>query len=100
MKEVENVYVESLIDEIKRLAENNVVILRVLYRSSEAYYNYKTQIVVIFKAKHTEYHEPDIREIKTLTISAGKYQEYPRYIAEIIADYLSKDYFIEIINVF
>ena len=97
---MENVYVESLIDEIKKLAENNVVVLRILVRSSEGYYNYKTQVVVVFKPKHTEYHEPDIREIKTLTISAGKYQEYPKHIAEIIADYLSKDYFIEIINVF
>lgn len=101
MESVEkNVYVEELLDNVKQLAENNVVILRILERSSDAYYNYKTRIAVIFKVKRLNYTEPDIRDIKVITISAGKHQEYPKNIVEIIADNLGEDYYIQSIEVF
>jgi hypothetical protein len=98
--ETVNVYVEMLIDEIKKLAENNVVIVRILYRPSREHYNYKTGLMVIFKKKFLKFTEQDIRDIKTITISAGENQEYPIQIDRIIERSIGLDYVVESIAVF
>jgi hypothetical protein len=95
-----NARTEMLIDEIKSLAEENIVIVHVIYRPSEGYYNYKTRIIVVYKMKRTRYDDSDIRYPKILTISAGVHQDYPLAIDKIIAEELPQDYYVETIDVF
>jgi len=55
------------------MKENNVIIVRVIHRPSEGYYNYKLKQIWVYY-KTTKYEEPD--KIRDMVVYTGAFQEY------------------------
>jgi hypothetical protein len=93
--------VEELIREIEPLLDRNVVVIEVSRRTAFSYYNYKKQLLVVFKPLDLPWEEADPRSLKIIEVSAGVYQDYPVATAEILEEELSKrGYVVHRIDVF
>jgi hypothetical protein len=95
--------VNKLVHEIERVVENNdIAVVAIVKRESEAYYNYKTrEVLVIWKPIHVDWENQLIRHVEVFEITAGIYQEYPLAIGEIIEESLKrKGYAVERITIY
>jgi predicted GNAT family acetyltransferase len=91
--------IEELIEEIKKLAENNIVVIQVVKRTSESFYNDRvSDIIVVYKPLSVRWEEPDPRRVKVVTISIGPFREYPLSAPDVIEEEL-KDYVVERIRI-
>jgi hypothetical protein len=77
MSEME-MWKEETLKEIERAAEDNIVILTVTRRSSEGFYNYKTEtLYVVFKRKDAvPYEEMYIRRPVVIELTTGVFQPF------------------------
>jgi len=99
-REVNN-EINELVEEIKKIAENNIVVVEVVTRTSESHYNYKvSEILVVYKPMYVKWEEPDPRRVTVISITTGAFQQYPIATPNILEEELAKDYIVERIRIY
>jgi hypothetical protein len=100
-EEKEKNEIDLLIDKIKeKVEENKVVVLRILKRTSDSYYNYKTELIVVFKPKRVRWEESDVRDVEVMYVSCGVFQKFPIALPEILVNELEPEYVVHHFDVF
>jgi hypothetical protein len=92
---------DSLVREIKEKAREKIVIVKIIKRTSESYYNYKvTDLLVIYNPEFKAYEEADVRSIEIIEVWTGAFQEYPLATPDIIEEELAKEYVVEHVRIY
>jgi hypothetical protein len=92
---------DYLVREIKEKAEGKIIIVKIIKRTSESCYNYKTSdILVVYKPEYKSYEEADIRSIEIIEVWTGAFQEYPLATPDIIEEELAKEYVVERVRIY
>jgi len=92
---------DKLIEEIEGLLERSIMIIEITTRTAESFYNYKKKLLIVFKPLRLPWEEPDTRDLKVISTTAGVYQEYPVMLASILEEELTnKGYMVYVIDIF
>jgi hypothetical protein len=85
---------KPLIKELaEKLEKDSIVVLAVVNRTSEGFYNYKTdKVYVLFKPRYPRYEESLVRDIEVVMAYVGAYQELSEWDIEDIIRELGKQY--------
>jgi len=70
---------EKLLEDLeKKAGVSKIIVLHIVRRTSEGYYNYKTSGILVFYKPNYEvkYENSDVRDVNIVNIYAGVYQEY------------------------
>jgi len=106
MSEVEEIPEElvHLINEIVPMVEEGkIVILHEIYRSSEGYYNWKSnRLIVIRKYRVSRYEDTDVREIEILPVSTGVFETLSTYDVNDLIEILERDcgYLVDVVRIY
>jgi hypothetical protein len=82
--------VGKLVKEIEGLLERNIVIVEVSRRTAFSYYNYRKELLVVYKPLYLPWEEADPRSLRIVEVSAGVFQEYSVMLADELEEELTK----------
>jgi len=92
---------DKLLKEIIEELERSIMIIEITTRTAESFYNYKKKLLIVFKPLRLPWEEPDTRDLKVISTTAGVYQEYPVMLANILEEELLKrGYMVYTIDIF
>jgi excinuclease UvrABC helicase subunit UvrB len=93
--------VDDLIREIREKVEKEkIVIVKIVKRTSESYYNYKvSDILIFYKPKRVQYEESDVRDIEIVEVWIGVFQQYPLATPDILEQEFKDNYVVERVRI-
>ncbi len=83
---------EEKLEEELRPEGKEMVVVNLVIRTSESYYNYRSIIYVIYKQPEPlKYEEPYVLDIRTVDVCCGVYQPYNCYDVEEVLEKLESE---------
>ncbi len=81
---------ENLVEQL-RPQEKEMIVLNLVIRTSDGYYNYKSIVYAVFKEpEEVRYEDSYVMNIRTKTIYCGVYQPYNCFNVELVFQELEK----------